>query len=336
MSSPYSSDTTVIVGSRGPTPCDVMLVGEAPGAEEYRRGLPFVGDSGREQDWYIRRNSHDDVTSSAFYCTNLVKTYLPGNPDPTPELIAEWTPILLDEIGVVRPKLIIPVGRFAVKWFLGDRADMRTVHGIPTRAGAFDATLSGRGNGAIIVPCYHPAWAMRDENFDKRPIVDYDYYQAMKARRVLSNDHLVSTPDRLLSGLVPSDPYKSGVDYARLSGRELAEYLSDYHMLSGLNWYLELGQRGAVLSIDTEGDAVNPWSIQVSLEPDTGYSLRSNEPDFKLGINAIQLLLDNPSVIVVIHNALHDIPVMEAMGLDLATPRAESRIVDNMYLAFRS
>ena len=107
------------VPAAGPQPCDVLLVGEAPGRHEFAAQVPFVGKSGEEQERYLTRHG---LSAQRWRRTNVVGEYRDGNPDPTREQIDEWTPVLLDEVRATRPKLVVAVGRFAMRWFLGESA----------------------------------------------------------------------------------------------------------------------------------------------------------------------------------------------------------------------
>lgn len=162
------STERIIVYGRGPTRRrnQVMLIGEAPGADEAYATppQPFVGRAGREQDAYLRAAG---LHRSTIYMTNTVKEFIPNNPDPTPELTRKWRPHLEAEIAHVQPTFIITVGAFATRWFLGD-VDMEMVHGIPHQ-----------WNGISILPTYHPAYGFYDD--DARPLIYYDYMRAGQA-----------------------------------------------------------------------------------------------------------------------------------------------------------
>ncbi len=141
---PYFTD--VIVPAVGPQPCDALLVGEAPGETEHRKGKPFCGKTGDVLTTYLRAAN---IPRPNIRITNLVKIWTgPGNPDPTPAQIKHWGPAMLREIAKTQPKVIATVGRIATQWFLGD-IDMDACHGVPA--------WSTRAPNAIIVPCYHPS-----------------------------------------------------------------------------------------------------------------------------------------------------------------------------------
>lgn len=295
---------SVVVPGRGPTPCRQMIVGEAPGYEEAQKGKPFVGKSGREQDEYLRRVG---MHSSQFYVTNVVKEFIEGNPDPTPTQLKEWTPVLESEVEEVGPLVIFAVGRFAARWFLGESAEMETIHGIPHEAGAFDPSRCTRGCGAIIIPIYHPALGFYDN--DARAVIAWDYAQAAGVvKRISSNREVV----------IRSDPYEGREDYLDVNGPALESILN---RLS----HVEL------IGLDTEGSTREPWSVQVSMLDGTGYCLRFGTEGFDAGISAIQRLADRGTTIAV-HNAMYDLEMCRVMGLDLYHPRVQ--LFDTMYAAY--
>lgn len=290
---------TIIVNGAGRKPNDVCLVGEAPGREEASRGRPFVGRSGAEQEAYLRRHN---LSASTMYRTNVVKEYRDGNPDPTPDQIDEWTPILLDEIDACQPRLIVAVGRFAARWFLGESADLEMVHGIPHRAGAFDSSRADRGRGATIVPIYHPALGLYETS--ARQLIDYDYARVAETLDAISKGERIRYPHDRLAGKEL---------YADVAGVELAEVIEDED----------------VIAIDTEGTFDNPWSLQVSCCPGTGYVLRERWSSFPTGIRALQAAADRGATFVM-HNLMYDVPMLRVMGLDLY----HAKLWDTQYAAY--
>ena len=282
-----------IVDGCGPTPAHVMLVGEAPGREEANRGRPFVGASGREQQWYLR---HHGLNVADFYRTNVVKEYREGNPDPTPAQIAEWSPVLEAEIAICRPRVIVAVGRFATQWFLGDWATMQMTHGLIHR--------SDKAPNAVVVPVHHPAMGLHNASTDTRATIAYDY---SRAADIIG---LGGVPIKY----IPKDVCEGAETYTDALGHGLDSYLR-YNPF--------------ILAIDTEGYVDDPWSIQVSCNPGEGVVMRYSQPDFQHGISAIQRCIDAGARII-FHNALYDIPMCRAMGLEMA----HADIWDSQYAAY--
>lgn len=290
-----------VVMSAGRAPCDVMLVGEAPGREEAYRGRPFVGKSGIEQETYLNRHN---LTAATWYRTNVVKLYQDGNPDPTPELIDEWTPVLEDEVSEVKPKLVIAVGRYAARWFLGDKANLDIVHGLPHRAGDFDETRSKRAGGAVVLPIYHPAAGFYDP--DIKALCAWDYEQVAETLKKILSRRTVE---------YRRDEHKYTAKYLDVTGKEMAALMTN--------------PRPSVFGFDTEGTPRDPWSLQIALREGGGVSLRRSQPDFDLGIAALQSAVDK-GTIVAIHNAMYDIEMARVMGLELR----DSTLWDTMYAAY--
>ncbi|GHP05121.1 hypothetical protein PPROV_000387300 [Pycnococcus provasolii] len=100
-----------IVVYRGSTNAKLMIVGEAPGANEDQLGKPFVGRSGQLLDQILSAAS---INPEDTYVTNVVKRRPPDNRDPTPDEIKFWRPLLLDQIRALKPAIILLVGRIAM------------------------------------------------------------------------------------------------------------------------------------------------------------------------------------------------------------------------------
>ena len=296
----------ILVPGCGPIPADLMAVAEAPGSVEARLGRPLCGPSGQLLNWFLGRHN---LSSVQFYLDNVFPLHYPGNPDPTPAQIEEWTPRLLATIAQVRPKVILALGRFAARWFLGDDADMDAVHGIPHQGGEFDPSRRDRAHGAVIVPSYHTAFALHAEGGkgagDKNK-------RAQEAKAIINRDiECLAEVARLVRGgrrdLVRfrHDPYAGRERYSDLTGAELGRELQR--------------ARPERLALDTEGDPDEDprdlW-IQVSWEPGTGYALRARQDDFARGIAALQETADRSCVIVT-----HDAGTPQGTGYDTYVAR---------------
>src|SRR5215217_2826295 len=105
---------THLVPGEGNPDADVLLVGEAPGASEDKQGRPFVGRSGKFLDQLLGEAglARDDV-----YITNVVKARPPGNRDPKADEVAHYLPWLEEQLALIRPSVVIPVGRHALAHF---------------------------------------------------------------------------------------------------------------------------------------------------------------------------------------------------------------------------
>src|SRR3989338_6941719 len=137
--------TNLVFGEGNPD-CDVFFVGEAPGFNEDQEKRPFVGRAGqllrksiRELGW-----KEGDV-----YITNIVKRRPPENRDPLPEEIEKYKPYLTRQIKIITPKVIVPLGRFAMNYFL-PAAKITRDQGKLFKAGNW-----------FVAPMFHPAAALR-------------------------------------------------------------------------------------------------------------------------------------------------------------------------------
>src|SRR3990167_8946207 len=106
---------TNLVFGEGNSDCRVLFIGEAPGRVEDEMVRPFVGRSGQ----LLRRNIRDaGWKEEEVYITNIVKRRPPDNRDPLPEEIEAYKPYLMRQIGIINPKVIVPLGRFSMNYFL--------------------------------------------------------------------------------------------------------------------------------------------------------------------------------------------------------------------------
>lgn len=135
-----------LVFGEGSVHCEVMFIGEAPGANEDREGRPFIGRGGQ----LLRKNiraigwKEEDV-----YITNIVKRRPPDNRDPLPEEIAAYKPYLTKQIEIINPPIIVTLGRFSMNYFLPEAKITR------------DQGKAFRISNRVIVPFFHPAAALR-------------------------------------------------------------------------------------------------------------------------------------------------------------------------------
>lgn len=162
----YVSRGTFVPGE-GPTPCDILIVGEGPGKDEDKWGRPFVGKSGKELNRYLWHSCQRTRTS--VYVTNLVKYHVPGDGDPTPEDVARDSSILDAEIADTNPEVIVTLGRFSTRRFLGD-VNMEVCHGVPRFV-----------DDRCIFPIYHPAAGLHSTEF--QALIYWDFEQLGKLLR---------------------------------------------------------------------------------------------------------------------------------------------------------
>lgn len=127
---------------------DWMLIGEAPGAEEDRLGDPFVGQAGKLLDSMLAAIGLSRQTN--VYIANVLKCRPPGNRNPSPEEVAQCSPHLLQQIELVKPKLILAMGRFAAQTLLKTDASISSLRGRVHRYA-----------GLPLIVTYHPAYLLR-------------------------------------------------------------------------------------------------------------------------------------------------------------------------------
>ncbi|MCC6162473.1 MAG: uracil-DNA glycosylase [Acidobacteria bacterium] len=156
--------TQVVFGVGNPE-ADLMFVGEAPGADEDQQGIPFVGRAGQLLTKIVEaiEMRRDDV-----YIANVIKCRPPGNRNPEPDEVGVCEPFLFQQIDIIKPKVIVALGKFAAQSLL--RVDTPITH------------LRGRVHdfrGARLVPTFHPAYLLRSP--DKKR----DTWEDMKLVRSL-------------------------------------------------------------------------------------------------------------------------------------------------------
>ena len=151
-------DATPVLGEGNPK-ADVMFIGEAPGAKEDELGRPFVGAAGKFLDELIETMGWK---RSDVYISNVVKYRPPENRDPTPEEKEQCMPWLKLEISIVKPKVIIPLGRHSLGHFF-PKLSISDAHGKPQKL-TEDVT---------VFPIYHPAAAMHNGNLRQALYEDF-------------------------------------------------------------------------------------------------------------------------------------------------------------------
>jgi len=135
------------VGHQG---ADWLVIGEAPGAEEDRRGEPFVGRAGHLLDAMLRAIGLSRATNA--YIANVLKSRPPGNRDPKPEEVAACLPYLMRQIQLLQPRLMLAVGRIAAQNLLATDMPLGRLRGKVHHFGELNTPL---------IVTYHPAYLLR-------------------------------------------------------------------------------------------------------------------------------------------------------------------------------
>src|SRR3954466_13213725 len=117
--------TTVVFGS-GNANADLMFVGEAPGANEDKQGLPFVGQAGKLLEKLL---GEIGLARSEVFIANVLKCRPPGNRDPHPAEIDHCQDYLLRQVALIEPTVICTLGNFATKLLRGDPTGITRRHG---------------------------------------------------------------------------------------------------------------------------------------------------------------------------------------------------------------
>ena len=151
-----------VLGEGNPN-ADIMFIGEAPGQREDEQGRPFVGAAGKFLDELIESIG---FKRSDVYISNVVKYRPPQNRDPTDEEKAQCMPWLKLEIAIIKPKVIVPLGRHALGHFF-PKLGITGAHGKPQKV----------TDDITIFPIYHPAAALHNGNLRQAL---YDDFAALK------------------------------------------------------------------------------------------------------------------------------------------------------------
>lgn len=152
---------TKLVFGAGSDEAEVVFVGEAPGYYEDQKGEPFVGEAGKLLTELLGKIG---IKRSEVYIANVLKCRPPGNRDPAPEEVDACKEHLIQQIEIIKPKVVCALGNFATQVILGKRVAISKVRGAPTLV-----------KGFFVFPLYHPAavlhqrWMLEplEEDFQK-------------------------------------------------------------------------------------------------------------------------------------------------------------------------
>jgi uracil-DNA glycosylase family 4 len=153
---PLSMGRTNAVPGEGPLDPLVMIIGEGPGYNEDQEGRPFVGPAGQYLDKWL--DAIGLVRGSNVWIGNVVKCRPPENRDPRPEESDACIPYLREQIALVRPRLIMTVGRISMRLLTGTTQGITRVHG-----------SFYRYEGIPLVPTFHPSAVLRNPDY-RRPV----------------------------------------------------------------------------------------------------------------------------------------------------------------------
>lgn len=148
---PLHETRTKVVFGAGNADADLMFVGEAPGAEEDRQGLPFVGRAGQLLNQLLEEIG---LSREEVFIANVLKNRPPGNRDPLPPEIGACEPWLWRQVQLIEPRVVCTLGNFSTKLLSGSQTGITKVRGTPQVH-----ELGGRM--VYLLPLFHPAAALR-------------------------------------------------------------------------------------------------------------------------------------------------------------------------------
>jgi uracil-DNA glycosylase len=139
---------TQVVFGVGRADADLMFVGEAPGADEDEQGIPFIGRAGQLLTKIIEAI---DLKRDDVYIANIIKCRPPQNRNPEPDEVDSCEPFLFRQIDIVKPKVIVALGKYAAQTLLKSDTPISRLRG---------QVLDYRG--AKLIPTFHPAYLLRN------------------------------------------------------------------------------------------------------------------------------------------------------------------------------
>lgn len=155
---PLHASANPVLGEGNPN-ARIMFIGEAPGEQEDRLGRPFVGPAGKFLDELL---ASIGLQRSDVYISNVVKYRPPANRDPTDEEKAQCMPWLQLEISLIKPAVIVPLGRHALGHFF-PKLSISAAHGKPQKL----------TDTVTVFPIYHPAAALHNGNLRQSLLDDF-------------------------------------------------------------------------------------------------------------------------------------------------------------------
>ncbi len=155
----YKKAIMPVIG-QGSHEADIMFVGEGPGANEDKTGVPFCGRAGNILNELL---NSVNIKREDVYIANIVKHRPPGNRDPRPEEISACVPYLDQQIDIIKPKIVCPLGRFAAYYIMEKFDLLDKIEGISKIHGKSYMAQAPHGE-IVVIPLYHPAVATYNVN----------------------------------------------------------------------------------------------------------------------------------------------------------------------------
>lgn len=295
------------VRATGPEDAQVMLVGEGPGKDEAAQGMAFVGMTGQTLDSYLWRAY---LARHTVYVTNLVK-YWGGEGNPEPEwedVLRDW-PYLMAEIRMVQPKLIISLGAHATQHLLSGTTaslySMDALNGKPVWVELKDAGWKG-----WVMPAFHPSAGLYNAH-----MAGLTYQALQRAKAFLDSGMHLPESERFAQ-------CATEVQYQVLrSGTPMADVV-----LANLSYGIGL-EVSTILPTDTEGYKDRPWCISFATYHGVAWLIPSDDVEL---VQRFDKARRQSGLKLLLHNSLHDLSVLAAMGIHLAPGEYD----DSMVAAF--
>ena len=159
---PLRKGATNLVFGEGNASAKIMFIGEGPGYWEDQKARPFVGNAGA----FLNQLLHSiELPREDVFITNVVNYRPPGNRDPSPEEINAFRPYIDKMIEIIKPKVIVTLGRFSMAKFIPG-VKISDVHGKKQN-------VNWKGREITVIPMYHPAAGLRNGEIKRRTMEDF-------------------------------------------------------------------------------------------------------------------------------------------------------------------
>jgi DNA polymerase len=161
----HQTRTQTVFGVGNPQ-AKLMIIGEAPGFHEDKQGEPFVGRAGQLLTAMIKTIG---LERSDVYIANILKCRPPNNRDPLPQEVATCTPFLDKQIALIKPQLLLAVGRIASHYLLKTKSSLESLRNKMHAYGE---------NQTPLIITYHPAYLLRNPIDKKKAFLDLQFVQS--------------------------------------------------------------------------------------------------------------------------------------------------------------
>lgn len=274
----------------------VMVVIEAPAFDENKWGRPLIGWAGEEARHHLDING---ISRFGVYIDHLVRCMPDGKTITEEQIHACTERNLKARIQSIKPKYIISMGRGPTRFFLGG-VDMELTHGIPRPVKVF-------GHHTVLIPTYHPAAGIHS------PEVLILFHTDLRVAGL--------TVKGELPAVLPKDEFEGLEDYTVITDED------EFPVTPGnlVEWQAGLDLPHPTVTVDTEWARGAMWCLSFSVVPGAAFVVMADQPS---SLTALQRLVGHPDTITPIHNALYDLPVLRAIGINPSNP------VDTMVMAY--